>query len=38
MREFGVRRLVVVNDDRRVVGIVSLVDMPIGAPPTESQT
>lgn len=28
MREFGVRRLVVVNGDRRVVGIVSLVDMP----------
>lgn len=28
MRHFGVRRLVVVNDDRRVVGIVSLVDLP----------
>lgn len=28
MRELGVRRLVVVNDDRRVVGIVSLVDIP----------
>ena len=28
MRDLGVRRLVVVNDDRRVVGIVSLVDIP----------
>ena len=28
MRELGVRRLVVVNDDRKVVGLVSLVDVP----------
>ncbi len=28
MREIAVRRLVVVNDERRVVGIVSLVDLP----------
>ncbi len=28
MREFSVRRLVVANGDRRVVGIVSLVDLP----------
>ncbi|MCJ8052934.1 CBS domain-containing protein [Shinella curvata] len=28
MRDLAVRRLVVVNDDRRVVGIVSLVDIP----------
>lgn len=28
MHELDVRRLVVVNDDRRIVGIVSLVDMP----------
>ncbi|WP_337181928.1 CBS domain-containing protein [Shinella sp.] len=28
MRDLGVRRLVVVNDERRVVGIVSLVDVP----------
>jgi CBS domain-containing protein len=32
MREIGVRRLVVVNDDRRVVGIVSLVDIPVESP------
>ena len=30
MRELAVRRLVVVNDERRVVGIVSLVDIPAG--------
>lgn len=35
MREFGVRRLVVVNEDRRVVGIVSLVDMPAETPTQE---
>lgn len=28
MQALGVRRLIVVNDDRRVVGIVSLADMP----------
>ncbi|WP_318909977.1 cyclic nucleotide-binding/CBS domain-containing protein [Shinella zoogloeoides] len=28
MRALGVRRLVVVRDDRRVVGLVSLVDLP----------
>ena len=32
MRELDVRRLVVVNDDRRVVGIVSLVDIPAEKP------
>jgi CBS domain-containing protein len=32
MRELDVRRLVVVNDDRRVVGIVSLVDIPAPKP------
>lgn len=36
MRELDVRRLVVVNDDRRVVGIISLVDIPAGKP-VESQ-
>lgn len=36
MRKLGVRRLVVVNDDRRVVGIVSLVDLPSGNQPEES--
>ena len=36
MREFGVRRLVVVNDDRHVVGIVSLVDMPAEIPILEA--
>jgi CBS domain-containing protein len=30
MRELSVRRLVVANADRRVVGIVSLVDLPTG--------
>jgi CBS domain-containing protein len=35
MRELGVRRLVVVNDDRRVVGIVSLVDIPAEKPSAE---
>ena len=30
MRELGVRRLVVANGERRVVGIVSLVDLPTG--------
>lgn len=35
MRELGVRRLVVVNDDRRVVGIVSLVDIPVERPSAE---
>jgi CBS domain-containing protein len=29
MRELAVRRLVVVNDERRVVGIVSLVDVQV---------
>lgn len=38
MRELGVRRLVVVNDDRRVVGIVSLVDMPAETPAQEGPT
>jgi len=38
MRELGVRRLVVVNDDRRVVGIVSLVDMPAETPVKEGLT
>lgn len=38
MRELGVRRLVVVNDDRRVVGIVSLVDMPAETPAQEGLT
>lgn len=28
MREIHIRRLVVVNDERRVVGLVSLVDLP----------
>ena len=37
MRELGVRRLVVVNDDRRVVGIVSLVDIPARAPVEKNQ-
>lgn len=32
MRELDVRRLVVVNDDRRVVGIISLVDIPAEKP------
>ena len=36
MRELGVRRLVVVDDDRRVVGIVSLVDIPAERPATEA--
>lgn len=36
MRKLGVRRLVVVNDDRKVVGIVSLVDLPSGNQPEES--
>ena len=35
MRELGVRRLVVVDDDRRVVGIVSLVDIPTEGPAAE---
>lgn len=35
MRELGVRRLVVVNDNRRVVGIVSLVDIPAERPAME---
>lgn len=35
MRELDVRRLVVVNDDRRVVGIVSLVDIPAEKPAAE---
>ncbi len=36
MRAFGVRRLVVVNDDRQVVGIISLVDMPAEIPAQET--
>lgn len=38
MSEFGVRRLVVVNDERRVVGIVSLVDIPARTPEKEGVT
>lgn len=33
MRDLAVRRLVVVDDDRQVVGIVSLVDIPTEKPP-----
>jgi len=36
MRDLGVRRLVVVNDERRVVGIVGIVDLP-AAKPTEEE-
>ena len=36
MREFAVRRLVVVNDDRHVVGIVSLVDVQNEKPAAEA--
>ncbi|WP_234186261.1 CBS domain-containing protein [Shinella sp. NM-101] len=36
MRDLGVRRLVVVNDERRVVGIVGIVDLPT-AKPTEEE-
>ncbi|MDG4674258.1 CBS domain-containing protein [Shinella sp. 838] len=35
MRGLGVRRLVVVNGGRRVVGIVSLVDIPTEGPAAE---
>ncbi|WP_430441285.1 CBS domain-containing protein [Shinella sp.] len=35
MRRLGVRRLVVVNGGRRVVGIVSLVDIPTEGPAAE---
>ncbi|MFT4160688.1 CBS domain-containing protein [Shinella sp.] len=37
MRELGVRRLVVVNDDRKVVGLVSLVDVPAETRTEEGQ-
>ena len=37
MREIGVRRLVVVDDDRHVVGIVSLVDLPAERTAQEEQ-
>lgn len=37
MRALGVRRLVVVNDDRRVVGIVSLVDLQAEKPAKDMQ-
>jgi len=36
MRELGVRRLVVANGERRVVGIVSLVDLPAAGEAKES--
>jgi CBS domain-containing protein len=35
MRHLGVRRLVVVNDDRHVVGIVALIDVEAEKPPAE---
>ncbi len=38
MRAFGVRRLVVMNDNRHVVGIVSLVDMPAETTAQEGMT
>lgn len=37
MRALDVRRLVVVNDDRRVVGIVSLADLPVHPTPRSLQ-